>query len=62
MAEVVNDLFNGQVEINYVEARPGDYQGKEVSNEKAKKLIGWVPEVDFLEGSKNYYEWYKNNV
>ncbi len=62
VAEVVNDLFNGQVEINYVEARPGDYQGKEVSNEKAKKLIGWVPEVDFLEGSKNYYEWYKNNV
>ena len=62
VADIVNDLFDGKVEINYVDARPGDYQGKEVSNSKAEELLHWTPEVDFGEGAKNYYNWYKENV
>ena len=60
VADTVNDLFNGKVKINYVEARPGDYTGKEVSNEKAKKILGWEPVVDFKDGAKNFVEWFKS--
>jgi len=62
VAETVNDLFEGKVEINYVEARPGDYAGKIVSNEKGKKLLNWEPKVDFKEGAKSFLDWYKDNV
>ena len=62
VAETVKELFDGNVEIVYVEARPGDYAGKIVSNKKSKKSIGWEPKVDFREGSKKYYEWYVKNI
>lgn len=62
VAETVRDLFDGKVEIKYIEARPGDYAGKVVSNTKGKSLLGWEPEVDFKEGAKRYLDWYKTNV
>lgn len=60
VAEVVKELFDGNVEIKYVEARPGDYQGKIVSNTKSNKLLNWNPKIDFKEGSKRYLDWYKS--
>ncbi len=61
VAETVNELFGGNVEIKYVEARPGDYAGKVVSNNKSKSVLGWEPEVDFKEGARRYLEWFKKN-
>ena len=60
VADTVNKLFDGNVDINYVDARPGDYAGKIVSNEKSKNLINWEPKVDFKDGSKRFLEWYLN--
>ena len=62
VAETVKDLFKGEAEIVYVEARPGDYEGKVVSNSKGKDLIGWEPIVDFNEGAKSYFDWYRKNI
>lgn len=61
VAETVRKLM-GDVEIKYEEARPGDFEGKIVSNEKAKRELGWEPKVDFEEGVKRYIDWYKENV
>jgi len=62
VADTVNELFNGKVQIIYVEARPGDYTGKVVSNDKAKRILGWEPKVDFKEGAKIFVEWYRDNI
>jgi len=61
VADTVNEMFGGTVEISYVEARPGDYVGKVVSNDKGKALLDWEPKVDFREGAKRFIEWYKKN-
>jgi len=61
VADTVKALI-GDVKIEYKEARPGDYEGKVVSNEKAKRELGWEPKVDFLEGMKRYVKWYKENI
>ena len=60
VAETVKKLI-GNVEIEYKEERPGDFEGKDVSAEKVKKELGWEPKVDFEEGVKRYIEWYKQN-
>lgn len=49
----------GNVRIEYVPARPGDFSGKEVSSELAKKELGWEPRVSFKEGLSRYIKWYK---
>lgn len=61
VAETVRRL-TGNVDIEYKEIRAGDYEGKIVSNDKAKKELGWEPKVDFEEGVKRYIEWYKKTV
>jgi len=49
----------GNVTIEYIPARPGDFSGKEVSSQLAKTDLGWEPTVSFEEGIKRYIEWYK---
>ncbi len=58
IAETVQKLM-GDVKIESVPARPGDFSGKEISSELAKKELDWEPKVSFKEGVKRYIEWYK---
>ena len=62
VAETVKEIFEDPVEIVYVDARPGDYAGKVVSNLKGKNDISWVPKTDFAEGARLYYNWFKKNL
>ena len=61
VAETVKKLV-GNVEIEYKEARAGDYAGKIVSNEKASKELNWEPKVDLEEGVTRYIQWYKGST
>ena len=58
VAETVKKLV-GDVKIEYKEERPGDFEGKVVSAEKAKRELDWEPKVDFEEGVRQYIEWYQ---
>ena len=59
IAETIRKII-GNVEITYGDKRPGDFKGKEISNRKALKEIGWKPKVTFEKGLRKYIEWYKN--
>ncbi|MHC4105382.1 MAG: NAD-dependent epimerase/dehydratase family protein [Planctomycetota bacterium] len=59
VAETVQKLMGEGVKIEYKEARPGDYEGKHVSGNKAKRELDWEPKVDFEEGMKRYIDWYR---
>lgn len=59
IAETVKKII-GDVKIEYIEARPGDFSGKEVSSEKALEELGWKPKVSFEEGVRRYIDWYKD--
>lgn len=56
VAETVQDVVR-DVPIEYEEARAEDFEGKVVSSEKAKRELGWEPEVTFREGVERYVEW-----
>lgn len=58
IAETVQKIL-GEVEIKYIEGRPADFSGKEISNARAKEELGWHPRVSFEEGVRRYIDWYK---
>lgn len=62
VAETIKALVDNDVKIEYVPARPGDYEGKEASNDKIKRLLGWEPKVDFEDGMRKTIEWFKQTV
>ena len=61
IAETVQKIIGG-VEIEYVEARPGDFAGKVTISQRAKEDLNWEPKVSFEEGIRRYVEWYKANA
>ena len=57
IAEAIQKII-GNVKIENISARTGDFSGKEVSSERAKEELGWVPKTLFNEGLKKYIDWY----
>lgn len=58
IAETVKKII-GDVKIEFTPARPGDFSGKEVSSDLAKKELDWEPKISFEEGVRRYIKWYK---
>lgn len=58
IAETIQKIL-GDVKIEYTSARPGDFSGKEVSSELARRELGWEPKVNFEDGLRRYLEWYR---
>jgi UDP-glucose 4-epimerase len=56
IAETVQSLV-GDVEIVHTPARPGDFGGKVVSSERARRELGWTAATPFSEGVRRYVEW-----
>jgi UDP-glucose 4-epimerase len=59
LAETVRELIGEHVRIEYRDARPGDYAGKEVSPDKALQVLGWQAVTTFREGLSRYVEWHR---
>jgi UDP-glucose 4-epimerase len=58
VAETARDLVNPHTPIEFVAARPGDYAGREISPEKARRVLGWEASTSFEDGMKRYLEWW----
>jgi UDP-glucose 4-epimerase len=56
IAETVRDLL-GDVQIVHTPARPGDFGGKIVSSERARRELGWSAATPFAQGVANYVRW-----
>lgn len=55
-------LAHGATSKTYVGKRKDDFMDQDVSTEKAKRLLGWEPEVTFAEGAESYYNWLKDQA
>jgi UDP-glucose 4-epimerase len=61
IAETVQEMTGG-CQIVHTPPRPGDFPGKEISNERALAEIGWQAETSFREGVRRYVEWVRGST
>lgn len=58
---ILQIMGKGEESIEYVTDRPGHDFRYAIDFSKAKKELGWEPQVDFAAGLKLTVEWYQNN-
>lgn len=61
IAETVQEMTGG-CEIVHTPPRPGDFPGKEISNERALAELGWKAETSFREGVRKYVDWVRGST
>jgi len=59
VAERIREHVGPAVRIEFVPERSGDFGGREVSGEKAKRELGWEPRVDFEDGLARTVAWFR---
>jgi dTDP-glucose 4,6-dehydratase len=55
-------MGQGEEKIEYVADRLGHDLRYAIDFSKAEKDLGWIPQINFIDGLKNTIEWYKNNI
>ena len=58
IAEEVRGLLGAPFTIEGGPLTAGDYAGRVISGEKAKRVLGWEAETAFPEGLRRYVDWY----
>ena len=57
--EAVNDVLGTKIEAVHAAPRPGDIMHSKADISKAGRLMGYVPEMSFLQGLRETVTWYK---
>ena len=60
IAKTVLELTGSKHEIDYASARPGELFKSCGDADKARRLLGWAPEVGFYEGLQDTVEYFKS--
>lgn len=62
LANLINKLTGNNAKVKFVERRKWDTKKRLLASiEKAKRLIGYEPKMDFEEGIRRTIQWFKDN-
>ena len=57
LVEIISNIANHKVRINYQLDKPKGVRGRSSDNEKIKKNLNWEPEIKLYEGLTKTYSW-----
>lgn len=62
LVNMVNELAGNEAGLNYIERRDWDVKHRLLSSiEKAKRLLGYEPQMGFEDGLKKVHGWFIEN-
>lgn len=59
LIHLLESLIGKKAQIEYLPAHPADMLASWANVEKAKRLLGWTPQVPLQQGVANLVEWYR---
>ena len=62
VAEMIHALLGVPFTVEFGELSPGDYAGRVISGDKAKRVLGWEATTSFADGLRRYVDWYSQGT
>lgn len=62
LVAILADVSGKAIEPRYLEARSGDIYKSMLANGRARRALGWAPEVPLREGLKRTYTYFKQRI
>jgi UDP-glucuronate 4-epimerase len=59
LIRIMEELTGRQARIEFLPPNPGELISNQADVSKARRLLGWEPQVDLLEGVRRLLEWYQ---
>jgi UDP-glucose 4-epimerase len=61
IVRTLEEILGKKATISFVEDRKGNFKGRFISSEKAHRLLGWAPELDYEDAMRIYVDWFLRN-
>lgn len=61
IVRTLEKILGKKASLKFVEDRKGNFKGRFISSEKAKRMFGWVPELEYEEAMRSYVAWFQKN-
>jgi UDP-glucose 4-epimerase len=58
IVQTLEEILGKKARITFVEDRQGNFRGRFISSEKAKKLLGWEVKLGYKEAMALYVDWF----
>ena len=62
IVRTLEEILGKKAALTFVEDRKGNFKGRFISSEKARKTLGWTPRFDYAEAMRLYVEDYLKNI
>ena len=62
IVRTLEEILGKKASLTFVEDRKGNFKGRFISSEKARKTLGWTPRFDYAEAMRLYVEDYLKNI
>ena len=59
IVQTLEKILGRKAELEFVEDRKGNFKGRFISSEKAARILGWAPELEYEQAMTSYVEWFK---
>jgi UDP-glucose 4-epimerase len=54
IVRTIENILGRKAELSFIEDRKGNFKGRFISSEKAHRLLGWSPQLDYEDAMKRY--------
>lgn len=62
IVKTLEEILNKKARVKFIEDRKGNYKGRFISSEKAKKLLGWEQKLSYREALEKYVKGIIKNI
>ena len=62
IVRTLESILGKKANVTFVDDRKGNFKGRFISSEKAKRLLGWETRLGYREAMEHYVAWYLKNM